>query len=131
MGDPLLRRLRSHRRVLEVGIGRHTRLARQLHAAGVEVVAIDIDPVVVPPGVTFRRVDVAALSPADVAPIDAVYGRHLPPELHGPSARLAEALGADLLFTTLGADPPTVDVHPRSDPEGTVFVRPAAVSEDV
>lgn len=117
--------------MLEVGIGGHTRLARRLLAVGVDVVAVDVEPVVVPPGVTFHRVDVAALSPARVAPIDAVYGRNLPPELHRPAADLAEALEAPFWFTTLGADPPAVAAEPRTDPEGTVYVRTGGVPEEV
>lgn len=127
----LERRLRGYRRVCEVGIGTHTRLARRLVSAGVEVVAIDVNPVVVPGPIRFIRADVRTVDPARIVPVGAVYGRNLPPELHRPIAELARDLGADLLFTTLGGDPALVGTESTGDPPEVIHEIPAPRSEDV
>lgn len=129
--SPLERHLRAYDRVLEVGIGRHTALARRLAHRGVAVTAIDVDPVVVPRSVRFVRADVHEVAPSAVAPTDAVYGRHLPPELQRPVVDLGEALGADVLFTTLGTDPVLVAADRLGGPGTPVYRRPARRPQDV
>lgn len=118
-------RLLAHDRVLEVGIGDRPGLATRLARAGVAVVAVDIARCEPPPAVGFIRADVHSLDPGRVRPIDAVYARRLPPELHRPVAELADALGADCYFTTVGGELPTVPVRTVTGPDETVYVRPA------
>ncbi len=124
-------RLRRCERVLEVGIGRRTGLARRLVGAGVTVIAIDRDPTVEPPGVRIIHDDVHALDPDRVAPIDAVYARRLPPELQRSTAALAEALSAPLWFTTLGFDPILIDAFPTTVAGTTVYTAVDAGPEKV
>ncbi|MFB6303787.1 MAG: UPF0146 family protein [Haloferacaceae archaeon] len=125
--DALVARLRGRDRVVEVGIGERSDAAAALAAAGVDVTAVDRRPVPVPDGVTFVRDDVVARAAAvDAAPgpyadADAVYARRLPPELHRPTLTVARAVGADLLFTTLGGEPPTVPATPETVPGGTLY----------
>lgn len=123
--DPLVDRLRQFERVLEVGIGPRPDLAAALADAGVDVLAIDIDPVSTPAGVTFRQADVGTLTPTAVGHRDAVVARRLPPELHRPTARLAASLDAELLFTTLGGEFPAVEVEVVTIDGGTIYRRPA------
>lgn len=105
--EALVARLAVNERLLEVGVGRRTDVAAALADAGCDVLAIDIDLVVDPPdGVAFRRADVTAVDPDSLAPRDAVYALNLPPELARPTAELAAAIDAPLLFTTLGFDEP-------------------------
>jgi len=128
--DAVVARLADHRRLLEVGIGRRVDVAAALAAAGHDVLAVDVevDPARqagLPGTVALRRADVTAVDPVGVAPRDAVYALNLPPELHRPSADLAAALGAPLLFTTLGFDGPArgVPAVAESLPEGeTLYV---------
>ncbi|MFB6282158.1 MAG: UPF0146 family protein [Haloferacaceae archaeon] len=128
----VVERLAGHDRAVEVGIGGRPEVAAGLAAAGVEVTAVDVErPSGIPPGVRFVRDDVverAAVVETDPGPYrgaDAVYARRLPPELHRPTLRVARAVGADLLFTTLGGDPTLVPVEPEQVPGGTLY-RPRA-----
>jgi Uncharacterized protein conserved in archaea len=56
------------------------------------------------------------------ADAEAIYGLNLPPELHGPALELAGDVDADLLFTTLGGDPPAVPVTAETLPVETLYV---------
>lgn len=116
-------RLGRYERVLEVGIGERTGLAERLHHAGIDVLAVDIARVSVPDGVEFLRADVRSLDSDRIGPVDAVYARRLPPELHKPSARLAARAGADLYFTTLGGEFPIVETQTLTGPDETVYTR--------
>ena len=93
-------------------MGRRPDVAAGLAAAGVSVTATDVVDRDVPEGVVFVRDDVVAASrrshPGDAYDAGAVYGLNLPPELHRPTRTVARAVGADLLFTTLGGDPAAV-----------------------
>ncbi|WP_372910421.1 UPF0146 family protein [Salinigranum sp.] len=108
--------LSRYDRVVEVGIGRRTDVARALVARGVEVTATDVHPRAVPDGVRFVRDDVVSRAGGDAPPgptyaVDAVYALNLPPELHRPTRDVAHVAGADCLFTTLGGDQPLVPVE--------------------
>jgi len=118
-------------RLVEVGVGDRTDLARAL-AAGREVVVVDVDPPDPPPGVRAVRDDVVdrarALAVGDADPplgpyagADAVYARRLPPELQRPARDVARAAGAPLYFTTLGGDPAVVDARAERVAEGTLY----------
>jgi len=114
-------RLSDYDRVVEIGIGRRVAVARALAAAGVAVTATDIHEREVPAGVTFVRDDVTDPTPAVYEAAAALYALNLPPELHRPSADLAATVGADLFFTTLGGDQPTVPVTREPIPGETLF----------
>ncbi len=119
-------------RLVEVGVGDRTGLARRLAAAGHEVVVVDVDPPDPPPRVRVVRDDVVdsaravAASDADSPPgpyagADAVYARRLPPELQHPARDVALAADAPLYFTTLGGDPAVVDARVETVTEGTLY----------
>ena len=121
-------------RLVEVGVGDRTGLAATLATTGHEVVAVDVSPPEPPSGVRVVRDDVVARAdaverarregaPADLGPYagaDALYARRLPPELQRPTLSVARAVGAPLLFTTLGGDPVVVDATPEAVTEGTL-----------
>jgi len=118
----LVARLADADRVVEVGIGRETAVASALAARGVAVTATDIRPRSTPPGVAFAVDDITAPTRSLYAGADIVYAVRLPPELHRPAADIARDVGAELLFTTLGGDPPAVPVDRETLPSGTLFV---------
>lgn len=120
--EALVSRLSDYERVVEIGIGRRTGVARALAAAGVSVVATDVRGRAVPPGVRFVVDDVTDPDPSVYADADALYARNLPPELQRPALSLARDVGAPLLFTTLGADPAVVPASREPIPRGTLFV---------
>ncbi|EMA36326.1 UPF0146 family protein [Halobiforma nitratireducens] len=120
--ESLIDYLREYDRVVEVGIGRRTGLAADLVDVGVSVTATDVHPRAVPDGVRFVEDDVVDPEPSVYADADAVYARNLPPELHRPALEVAQEADADLLFTTLGGDQPTVPVERKTIREGTLYV---------
>jgi len=120
--DALVGRLSDYERVVEIGIGRRTAVARALAAAGVAVTATDVRERAVPPGVTFVVDDVTDPDRSVYAGADALYARNLPPELQRPALSLARDAGAPLLFTTLGGDPAVVPVSRDPIPGGTLYV---------
>ena len=97
---------------LEVGIGERPGLARRLAAAGLEVWALDIQPVSVPEDVTFVQMDLTAPTIDRFPEVELVYARRLPPELHHSAKRLTVDLDATLAFTTLGGEWPAIHVTP-------------------
>ncbi|ELY65322.1 UPF0146 family protein [Natronococcus jeotgali] len=115
-------RLAAYDRLVEVGIGRRTELAATLVEAGTAVTATDIGRREVPDGVGFVVDDVVEPDLAVYEDAEAIYARNLPPELHRPTLEVAERVGADFLFTTLGGDQPAVPVERRTVREGTVYV---------
>ncbi|MFB6302421.1 MAG: UPF0146 family protein [Haloferacaceae archaeon] len=129
----MIERLSDHDSAVEVGIGGRPEVAAGLAAAGVDVTAVDVDrdAVAIPDGVRFVRDDIverAAVVDRDPGPYrnaDVVYARRLPPELHRPTLAVARAVGAELVFTTLGGDPTLVPVDPETVPGGTLY-RPRA-----
>jgi len=118
----LVGRLSHYERVVEVGIGTRTDLARALVAAGVAVTATDVRERPTPPDVPFVVDDVTAPDREIYADADAIYGLNLPPELHRPALALAREVDADLLFTTLGGDQPLVAVERETLPGETLYV---------
>jgi len=82
----------------------------------------DISERPVPDGVTFVRDDVTDPDQSVYADADAVYALNCPPELQRPIADLARSVDAAFLFTTLGADPPTIPVRRETLPGETLFV---------
>jgi len=120
--DAFVSRLSDCERVVEIGIGRRTALARDLAAAGVAVTATDVLERPVPPAVRFVVDDVTDPDRSVYAGADALYARNLPPELQRPALSLARTVGAPLLFTTLGGDPVVVPVSREGVPGGTLYV---------
>jgi len=114
--------LTAYQRVVEVGIGHRTDLARALADRGVSVTATDIYDRDVPDDVTFVRDDIVDPEPSVYADADAIYARNLPPELHRLALAVARDADADFLFTTLGGDQPAVPVERTTVESGTVYV---------
>ncbi|UTF55414.1 UPF0146 family protein [Natronosalvus rutilus] len=114
--------LETYERLLEVGIGRRTAIAEALLETGCAVVATDVHLRETPEGVRFVIDDVTDPDLETYADADAIYALNLPPELHRPVLEVARAVDADLLFTTLGGDPPLVPVERVSLPRETLFV---------
>ncbi|WP_235063448.1 UPF0146 family protein [Candidatus Halobonum tyrrellensis] len=112
--------------VCEVGVGRRPEVARALAERGVAVTATDVHERSVPEGVRFVRDDAVAASeradPGDAYRAAAVYALDCPPDLHAPLLGLARRVDADLLFTTLGGDPPAVDARPLTLDGETLYV---------
>jgi uncharacterized UPF0146 family protein len=120
--NAIVDRLESADRVVEIGIGNRPAVARELAARGVSVTATDIVDRETPPRVRFVRDDVTAPTISVYEGADALFAQNLPPELHRPTTLLAADIGADCLFTTLGSDPPLVDVSRETIPGETLFV---------
>ncbi|NHN48172.1 hypothetical protein G9464_11245 [Halostella sp. JP-L12] len=119
--DALAERLASYAAAVEVGIGRRTDVAAALAERGVDVTATDVHERFVPDGVAFVVDDVTDPDPAVYSGADVVYALNAPPELHRPLRDAARDAGADLLFTTLGGDPPAVPVERETLPDETLF----------
>jgi uncharacterized UPF0146 family protein len=120
--DRLVGRLSAYDRVVEVGIGHNPAVAAGLGEAGVAVTATDVYPREVPPTVRFVVDDITTPRRSVYADAGAIYGLNLPPELHRPALDLARDVDADLLFTTLGGDPPAVPVRAETIPAETLYV---------
>ena len=120
--DTLVGRLSVYDRLVEVGVGREPAVAAGLSRAGATVTATDIHPCDVPPAVTLVVDDITDPRRSLYADAEAIYGLNLPPELHGPALELAGDVDADLLFTTLGGDPPAVPVTAETLPVETLYV---------
>ncbi|ELY78857.1 hypothetical protein C488_05212 [Natrinema pellirubrum DSM 15624] len=118
----MLEVLADYDRVVEIGIGRRTDLARALADHGVAVTATDVHERDVPAGVAFVRDDIVNPEPAVYADADAIYARNLPPELHRPALEVARTADAEFLFTTLGGDPSAVPVERKTIETGTLYV---------
>ncbi|MFW5937545.1 MAG: UPF0146 family protein [Halanaeroarchaeum sp.] len=114
--------LADYDRLVEVGIGNRTTVARTLVDRGVSVRATDVVDRAVPTDVAFVRDDVRRPDEAVYADAEAIYALRLPPELQRPAWRVARSVGADFLFTTLGGDPALVPAEPRTVVEGTLYV---------
>jgi uncharacterized UPF0146 family protein len=119
--DAIAAVLADYERVVEVGIGTRTAVARALSAAGVAVTATDIHDRSVPDGVRFVRDDVTDLDRSVYDGADAIYALNCPPELHRPIATVARDVDATFHFTTLGADPPAVPVERETLPGETLY----------
>jgi len=120
--DALADRLSAFERLVEVGIGRRTDVARALAEAGASVTATDVRAREVPDGVRFVEDDLWDPEPAVYRDAGAVYALNLPPELHRPALDAARGADAALLFTTLGGDQPAVPVGRETLPGETLYV---------
>jgi len=118
----LVDRLSAYDAVVEIGIGNRSVVAGALADRGVDVTATDLRDCECPPEVRFVRDDITDPEKAIYEGAGAIYGLNLPPELHRPAAMLATGVDSDLLFTTLGTDPPTVPVVRETIPGETIFV---------
>ncbi|MFB6266212.1 MAG: UPF0146 family protein [Halodesulfurarchaeum sp.] len=118
----LVELLAPYGRLVEVGIGERPGLAADLVARGATVTATDIESRSVPEGISFVRDDITDPRRSIYRDAEAIYARRLPPELQRPTLSVSRAVGADLLFTTLGGDSTVIPATPRSVVEGTVFV---------
>ncbi|MFC7187988.1 UPF0146 family protein [Halorubrum yunnanense] len=149
----LVEELARHDRLLEVGVGDRPGVARSLAERGRGVVAIDVavgeaaiaaasetEGSEVAGSLRVVEADVLALAEATdgetgtaldgtTGGFDAVYACNLPAELQRPTAALADRLGAECVFTTLGFEEPTVPVRRKSLPEATVYVARGDPSE--
>ncbi|WP_252699807.1 UPF0146 family protein [Natronosalvus vescus] len=118
----LIEKLAAYDALVEIGIGRRTGVASALLEGGCSVVATDIQHREVPDDLPFVLDDVTDPTLARYADADALYALNLPPELHRPTLEVARAVDADFLFTTLGGDPPLVQVERVALPRETLFV---------
>lgn len=85
------------------------------------MVATDVYERPVPDGVAFVRDDVTDPDPAVYRDADAIYALNCPPELQRPARDIARRVGAEFLFTTLGADPAVVPATPTALADRTLF----------
>jgi uncharacterized UPF0146 family protein len=108
--------------LVEVGVGRRADVAAALADRGRVVTSTDVAEREVPDGVRFVVDDVTDPDLAVYEDADAVYALRCPPELQRPLVAVAEAAGADCLFTTLGGDPVVVPADSRTVASGTLFV---------
>ncbi|MXR52793.1 hypothetical protein GRX03_14410 [Halovenus sp. WSH3] len=120
--DAIADRLAGYDRVVEVAVGTRTAVARELAGRGVAVTATDVVDRETPEGVRFARDDLTAPTLSVYEGADCLFAQNLPPELHKPTVRLAARVDADCLFTTLGGDPPLVEVSRETIPGETLFV---------
>ncbi len=120
--DALVTRLAGFASLVEVGIGKNVAVATQLAAEGRTVIATDITPRTVPPEIEFVQDDITHPTRTVYADADAIYALNLPPELHRPTSDVAQSVGAQFLFTTLGGDPPLVPVRRETLPGETLFI---------
>ena len=110
----LVERLAGYDTLVEVGIGNRPAVAAALADRGCTVTATDVHDREAPASVRFVRDDVTDPHHAVYTDADAVYALNCPPELHRPARAVARRVDADLLFTTLGGDPPLVPVTRES-----------------
>ncbi len=120
--EALANRLERYDQIVEIGIGHRPAVAAELAARGVTVIATDIVDRETPSGVDFHRDDLTEPERSLYEGAEALYAQNLPPELHRPMAELAQTVGADGLFTTLGGDPPVVEVRRETVSGETLFV---------
>lgn len=114
--------LAEYEQVAEIGIGARTDIASALAARGVDVIATDVVRRDTPEGVAFVVDDITTPTDEVYEDRDALYALRLPPELQRHVWRVAREVGADLLFTTLGGDPPLVPSEPTTVATGTLYV---------
>ena len=126
----ILEQLTQYDQFLEVGIGARPAVATALAAAGQTSQAIDIDerPAELSETVGFSQQSIHELADAaeqDRAPpqyhVDVVYAFNLPAELQSATARFANAVDADCLFTTLGFEPPAIETVTQTLGQATVY----------
>ncbi|CCQ35230.1 UPF0146 family protein [Natronomonas moolapensis 8.8.11] len=121
MNTALVDRLCRYGALVEVGVGVRPSVAVGLAERDCRVVATDVHERSVPGAVRFVRDDVTDPDLSVYRGADAVYALNCPPELQRPLADVAEAVGTDCLFTTLGGDPTVVDAAPEALSHDTLF----------
>jgi uncharacterized UPF0146 family protein len=119
--------LGEYQSALEVGIGRRPSVARNLSFRDVSVHAIDIVQRSVPAHVRFHVDDIVAASRQSSFPhwyhVEVIYALNLPAELQRPVCEVAQKVGADVRFTTLGFESPAIATRPKSlDGGETVYI---------
>jgi uncharacterized UPF0146 family protein len=117
----LCARLGAYDPLVEIGIGRRPEVAAALAARGSTVIATDAEPRDIPETVTFRRDDAFDPDLGVYADGAAIYALNCPPELHEPIRAIARAVEVPFLFTTLGADAPSIPATIETIPGDTLF----------
>jgi uncharacterized UPF0146 family protein len=117
----LCARLGAYDPLVEIGIGRRPEVAAALAARGSTVIATDVEPRDIPETVTFRRDDAFDPDLGVYADGAAIYALNCPPELHEPIRAIARAVEVPFLFTTLGADAPSIPAMIETIPGDTLF----------
>jgi hypothetical protein len=113
--------------VVEIGIGNRTDVAAELASRGISVIATDLHERETSPDVEFVRDDVTDPEHSVYDGASAIYALNLPPELHRPVWTVAREHDAVFLFTTLGAEQPSVPVARETLPGETLYVAEADV----
>ena len=117
----LVDRLARFNRLVEVGIGTRTTVAKALTGRGCTVTATDIVDQPAPEQVPFVADDITEPTLSVYADADAIYGLRLPPELQRPTLAVARRVDAAFVFTTLGGDPAIIPAQPEQLPGTTLY----------
>jgi uncharacterized UPF0146 family protein len=119
--DAIVERLATATSLVEVAIGERSEVAVALADRGVAVMATDVRDRAVPENVRFVRDDLTAPDVSLYRGAEVVFAQNLPAELQRPALELAEAVGADCYFTTLGGEEPVVPVVRETLPGETLY----------
>ncbi len=96
-------------RLVEVGVGRRDRTARELDAEGYDVTATDIRDVYDAVPVDFVRDDITSPDISVYEDAALIYSVRPPYEIHVALRDVAESVDADLLVAPLADEPPSFD----------------------
>jgi len=119
--EAIVARLSDATVAVELAVGHRPDVARDLAALGIDVTATDVEERPVPEGVAFVRDDLTDPDESIYEGADTLYAQNLPAELQRPALELAEAVGANLYFTTLGAEEPVIPVARLGLPADTLY----------
>jgi uncharacterized UPF0146 family protein len=119
--DAIVDTLASAATVVEVAVGERTDVAGALADRGVAVLATDVRDRSVPAGVRFVRDDLTDPDASLYRGAEVVFAQNLPAELQRPALELAETVGANFVFTTLGGEEPVVPVVRETLPGETLY----------
>jgi uncharacterized UPF0146 family protein len=119
--DAIVDTLASAATVVEVAVGERTDVAGALADRGVAVLATDVRERSVPAGVRFVRDDLTDPDASLYRGAEVVFAQNLPAELQRPALELAETVGANFVFTTLGGEEPVVPVVRETLPGETLY----------
>jgi uncharacterized UPF0146 family protein len=99
--------------IVEVGVGRHDTVARQLASEGYDVTATDIRDIseAVSERVEFVRDDVRSPDAAVYEGASLVYSLRAPYELHSDLVEVTRRFGADLIVSTVAGERPNFDAR--------------------
>jgi uncharacterized UPF0146 family protein len=126
--DALAARLARFDALVEVGIGARTDVAARL-ATDTPVTATDVHSCTVPDDVAFIRDNITHPTMDIYADAGALYALNLPRELHRPTRAVAQTVGADFLFTTLGGEFPAIPTDAEMLPAGETLFRATSRGE--